>query len=59
MWKDVLNILIEFLLFAGTLLTIGCLVIFMFVASKAWMAILAGIGAINTLYLYDRYRRKL
>ena len=25
---------------------------------KAWMAVLAGLGAINSLYLYDRYRRK-
>jgi hypothetical protein len=30
----------------------------MFIASKAWMAVLAGLGAINSLYLYDRYRRK-
>lgn len=58
MWKDILNMLIEFLLFVGTLVTIACLIIFMFIASKVWMTVLAGLGAINSLYLYDRYRRK-
>ena len=58
MWKETLNMLIEFLLFVGTLITIACLIIFMFISSKAWMAVLAGLGAINSLYLYDRYRRK-
>ena len=58
MWKEILNILIEFLLFVGTLVTIASLIIFMFISSKAWMAVLAGLGAINSLYLYDRYRRK-
>ena len=58
MWKEILNMLIEFLLFVGTLVTIACLIIFMFISSNAWMAVLAGLGAINSLYLYDRYRRK-
>lgn len=58
MWKEILNMLIEFLLFVGTLVTIASLIIFMFISSKAWMAVLAGLGAINSLYLYDRYRRK-
>ena len=58
MWKEALNMLIEFLLFVGTLVTIASLIIFMFISSKAWMAVLAGLGAINSLYLYDRYRRK-
>ena len=58
MWKDILNMLIEFLLFVGTLVTIACLIIFMFIASKVWMTVLAGLGAITSLYLYDRYRRK-
>ena len=58
MWKEILNMLIEFLLFVGTLITIACLIIFMFISSKVWMAFLAGLGAINSLYLYDRYRRK-
>ena len=58
MWKETLNMLIEFLLFMGTLVTIASLIIFMFISSKAWMAVLAGLGAINSLYLYDRYRRK-
>ena len=58
MWKETLNMLIEFLLFVGTLVTIASLIIFMFISSKAWMAVLAGLGAINSLYLYDRYRRK-
>lgn len=58
MWKEIFNILIEFLLFVGTLVTIASLIIFMFISSKAWMAVLAGLGAINSLYLYDRYRRK-
>lgn len=58
MWKEIFNMLIEFLLFMGTLVTIASLIIFMFISSKAWMAVLAGLGAINSLYLYDRYRRK-
>ena len=58
MWKEIFNILIEFLLFVGTLVTIASLIIFMFISSKAWMAVLAGLGAINSLYLYDRYRRQ-
>ena len=58
MWKEIFNILIEFLLFAGTLVTIASLIIFMFISSKAWMAVLAGLGAINSLYLYDKYRRR-
>ena len=58
MWKEIFNILIEFLLFVGTLVTIASLIIFMFISSKAWMAVLAGLGAINSLYLYDRYRSK-
>ena len=58
MSKEIINILIEFLLFVGTLVTIASLIIFMFISSKAWMAVLAGLGAINSLYLYDRYRRK-
>ena len=58
MWKEIFNILIEFLLFVGTVVTIASLIIFMFISSKAWMAVLAGLGAINSLYLYDRYRRK-
>lgn len=58
MWKEIFNILTEFLLFVGTLVTIASLIIFMFISSKAWMAVLAGLGAINSLYLYDRYRRK-
>ena len=58
MWKEILNMLIEFLLFVGTLVTIACLIIFMFISTKAWMAILAGMSAANALYLYDKYRRK-
>lgn len=58
MWKEILNMLIEFLLFVGTLVTIACLIIFMFISSKWWMALCGGLGAINSLYLYDRYRRK-
>ena len=58
MWKEILNMLIEFLLFVGTLVTSACLIIFMCISSKAWMAVLAGLGAINSLYLYDRYRRQ-
>ena len=58
MWKEILNMLIEFLLFVGTLVTIANIIKIMFISSKAWMAVLAGLGAINSLYLYDRYRRK-
>jgi hypothetical protein len=30
----------------------------MFISTKVWMAILAGMSAANALYLYDKYRRK-
>lgn len=57
MWKDILNMLIEFLLFVGTLVTIFCLVVFSFVASTAWLSVFAGLGAMNALFIYDRYRQ--
>ena len=57
MWRDIFKLLIEFLLFGGTLITLGCLIVFMFIASKVWMTILAGVGSIYTLFIYDRYRQ--
>jgi hypothetical protein len=58
MWKDILNAIINVAIFLGTLITILCLVVFMFVTSEAWLAVLSGIGAANALFVYDRYRRK-
>ena len=58
MWKDILNAIINVAIFLGTLITILCLVVFMFITSKTWLAILSGIGAANALFVYDRYRRK-
>lgn len=58
MWKDILNAIINVTIFVGTLITILCLVVFMFVTSEAWLAVLSGIGAANALFVYDRYRRK-
>ena len=58
MWKDILNAVINVVIFLGTLITILCLVVFMFITSEAWMAILSGVGAVNALFVYDRYRKK-
>ena len=57
MWKDIANILIEVLIFLGTLVTMICLIVFAFVASKMWMTICAGVGTMYTLFMYDRYRQ--
>ena len=58
MWEDILNAIINVAIFLGTLITILCLVVFMFITSEAWMAILSGVGAVNALFVYDRYRKK-
>jgi hypothetical protein len=58
MWKDILNAIINVAIFLGTLITILCLVVFMFVTSEDWLAVLSGIGAANALFVYDRYRKK-
>ena len=56
-WNLILKYLLEFVLFLGTLVTIFSLVVFSFVASTAWLSILAGLGAMNALFIYDRYRQ--
>ena len=56
-WKKILNNVIEVTLFCGTLITILCLVVFLFIASTAWLSVLAGLGAMNALFIYDRYRQ--
>lgn len=58
MKNTIVNILTNVFIFIGTLITILCLVVFMFITSEAWMAILSGIGAVNALFVYDRYRKK-
>ena len=58
-WNLILKYLLEFVLFLGTLVTIFSLVVFSFVASTAWLSILAGLGAMNTLFIYDRYRQNI
>lgn len=56
--KNFLDILLNFVIFIGTLITIFCLVVFMFVTSEWWMALLAGLGAANALFVYDKFRQK-
>ena len=57
--KDLIcNALTNVFIFIGTLITILCLVVFMFITSKTWLAILSGVGAVNALFVYDRYRKK-
>lgn len=58
-WKLILKYLIECVLFLGTLATIVCLVVFSFVASTVWFSILAGLCAMNALFIYDRYRQNI
>ena len=58
-WNIILKYLLEFVLFLGTLVTIFSLVVFSFVASTAWLSILAGLGAMNALFIYDRYRQNI
>ena len=58
-WKLMLKYLLECVLFLGTLVTIFCLVVFSFVASTAWLSVFAGLGAMNALFIYDRYRQNI
>ena len=58
-WNLILKYLLEFVLFLGTLVTIFSLVVFSFVASTAWLSVLAGLGAMNALFIYDRYRQSI
>ena len=58
-WNLILKYLLECILFLGTLVTIFSLVVFSFVASTAWLSILAGLGAMNALFIYDRYRQNI
>ena len=58
-WNLILKYLLECVLFLGTLVNIFSLVVFSFVASTAWLSILAGLGAMNALFIYDRYRQNI
>lgn len=58
-WNLILKYLLECALFLGTLVTIFALVVFSFVASTAWLSVLAGLGAMNALFIYDRYRQSI
>lgn len=58
-WNLILKYLLECVLFLGTLVTIFSLVVFSFVASTAWLSVLAGLGAMNALFIYDRYRQNI
>ena len=58
-WNLILKYLLECVLFLGTLVTIFALVVFSFVASTAWLSVLAGLGAMNALFIYDRYRQNI
>ena len=58
-WNLIFKYLLEFVLFLGTLVTIFSLVVFSFVASTAWLSVLAGLGAMNALFIYDRYRQNI
>lgn len=58
-WNLILKYLLECVLFLGTLVTIFSLVVFSFVASTAWLSVIAGLGAMNALFIYDRYRQNI
>lgn len=58
MYDKLIEALINLTIFAGTLITIICLIVFMFITSSSTLAILAGVGAANALFVYDRYRQK-
>ena len=58
-WNLILKYLLECVLFLGTLVNIFSLVVFSFVASTAWLSVLAGLGAMNALFIYDRYRQNI
>ena len=58
-WNLILKYLLECVLFLGTLVNIFSLVVFSFVASTAWLSGLAGLGAMNALFIYDRYRQNI
>jgi hypothetical protein len=57
-WNKIINNITEIAIFFGTLITLYCLVVFMFISAKPWMALLAGIAGVNTLFTFDRYRNK-
>ena len=57
MYKNILKALVEVLIFFGALITLFCLIVFSFIASKVWMTIMAGVGAMYTLFIFDRYRQ--
>ena len=57
-WNKIINSIIEGAVFFGTLITLYCLVVFMFISVKDWMALLAGVAGVSTLFTYDRYRNK-
>ena len=46
------------LIFVGTLISMVCLSVFMFVNSSSLMSIMCGAGIINKLSLYDKYKEK-
>ena len=52
------NTIIRVLIFVGTLISMVCLSVFMFVTSSPLMSIMCGAGIINTLSLYDKYKEK-
>jgi hypothetical protein len=56
--KNFIDIFINVVIFVGTLMTIFCLVVFMFVTSEWWMALLAGLSSANALFVYDKFRQK-
>lgn len=58
MYDKLIEALINLTIFTGTLITIICLIVFMFITSSSTLAILAGVGAANALFVYDRYRQK-
>ena len=56
--KNFIDIFISVVIFIGTLTTIFCLVVFMFITSEWWMALLAGLSSANALFIYDKFRQK-
>lgn len=56
--KNFLDIFKNFIIFIGTLMTIFCLVVFMFITKEWWIAIIAGLSSANALFVYDNFRQK-
>ena len=55
--NKILNIILDCILFIGALMTISMLVILMFSTESTAIAIISGLGAMNSLFTYDMYKK--